>query len=265
MDICPVLDGRQAVKNEKRGGDMADNNVTEKNLTMEDLAREIRFAYKQNQSIYMQLSAKIDALEKELAECKKNGAVCATPCESAADEIADEIAATADENGLVTRYKKSFVAKMKQSDAKLKVYYSDIKNAFDSYKRINSTVSLQGDRFNLGRETIAKMTIVGKTLKLYLALDVNDAELKETVYHQKFVGDQKAYEATPFLVKVKSEVGAKKAIRLVKYLAEKLGAVEDPTFKPVDYVAEFAYETDEQLIRKGLIKVTQGKKISLNL
>ncbi len=239
---------------------MADNNVTGKNLTMEDLAREIRFAYKQNQSIYMQLSAKIDALEKELAECKKNGAACATPCDSAADELAVAV----EENGLVTRYKKSFVAKMKQSDAKLKVYYSDIKNAFDSYKRINSTVSLQGDRFNLGRETIAKMTIVGKTLKLYLALDVNDTELKETVYHQKFVGDQKAYEATPFLVKVKSEVGAKKAIRLVKYLAEKLGAVEDPTFKPVDYVAEFAYETDEQLIRKGLIKVTQGKKISLN-
>lgn len=241
---------------------MADNNVTGKDLTMESLAREIRFAYKQNQSIYTQLSARIDALEKELAELKKNGVACVAPCESAAEEIA----ATEEtgEGEMVTRYKKSFVAKMKQSDAKLKVYYSDIKNAFDSYKRINSTVSLQGDRFNLGRDTIAKMTVVGKTLKLYLALDVNDPELKETVYHQKYVGDQKAYEATPFLVKVKSEVGAKKAVRLVKYLAAKLEAVEDPTFEPVDYVAEFAYETDEQLIKKGLIKVTQGKKISLN-
>jgi hypothetical protein len=123
---------------------------------------------------------------------------------------------------------------------------------------------LQGDRFNFGRETVAKMTVVGKTLKLYLALDVNDPELKETVYHQNDVSDQKAYESTPFLVKVKSEVGAKKAIRLVKYLAAKLEAVEDPTFVPVDYVAEYAYETDEELIKKGLIKVTQGKKISLN-
>ena len=239
---------------------MADNNVIGKDLTMESLAKELRFAYKQNQSIYTQLSARIDALEKELAELKKNGGVsCVVPCESAAEEIAPT-----EEGEMVTRYKKSFVAKMKQSDAKLKVYYSDIKNAFDSYKRINSTVSLQGDRFNLGRDTIAKMTIVGKTLKLYLALDVNDPELKETVYHQKDVGDQKAYEATPFLIKVKSEVGAKKAVRLVKYLAAKLEAVEDTMFEPVDYVAEFAYETDEQLIKKGLIKVTQGKKISLN-
>lgn len=240
---------------------MADNNATVQDLTMESLAREIRFAYKQNQSIYTQLSARIDALEKELAELKKNGVTCATSCDVAADEIA---ATEKTDDEMVTRYKKSFVAKMKQSDVKLKVYYSDVKNAFDSYKRINSTISLQGDRFNLGRETIAKITIVGKTLKLYLALDVNDPELKETVYHQKYVGDQKAYEATPFLVKIKSEVGAKKAIRLVRYLAAKLDAAEDPTFEPVDYVTEFAYETDEQLIEKGLIKVTQGKKISLN-
>lgn len=240
---------------------MADNNVTE-NLTMEDLKKEIKFAYKQNQSIYTQLSARIDALEKELAELKKNGVACAAPCAPVEEEVS-AAEAPAEDDGLVTRYKKSFVAKMKQSEANLKVYYSDIKNAFDSYKRINSTVSLQGDRFNFGRETIAKMTVVGKTLKLYLALDVNDPELKETVYHQKFVGDQKSYEATPFLVKVKSEVAAKKAIRLVNYLATKLEAVKDEAFVPVDYVTEFAYETDEQLIKKGLIKVTQGKKISL--
>ena len=240
---------------------MADNNMTGKELTMETLAKEIRFAYKQNQSIYTQLSARIDALEKELAELKKNGVACAPSCDPVVEEVAvaDEVV----EDEVVTRYKKSFVAKMKQSDTKLKVYYSDVKNAFDSFKKINSTVSLQGDRFNYGRDTIAKMTVVGKTLKLYLALDVNDPELKETVYHQNDVSDQKAYEATPFLVKVKSEVGAKKAIRLVKYLAAKLGAVEDPAFKPVDYVAEYAYETDEELIKKGLIKVTQGKKISL--
>lgn len=240
---------------------MADNNMTGKELTMEALANEIRFAFKQNQSIYTQLSARIDALEKELAELKKNGVACVPSCESLAEEVA--VAEDVAEDEVVTRYKKSFVAKMKQSDAKLKVYYSDIKNAFDSFKKINSTVSLQGDRFNFGRDTIAKMTVVGKTLKLYLALDVNDPELKETVYHQNDVSDQKAYESTPFLVKVKSEVGVKKAIRLVKYLAAKLGAVEDATFTPVDYVAEYAYETDEELIKKGLIKVTQGKKISL--
>lgn len=243
----------------QRGVDMTENNVNERELTMESLAKEIRFAYKQNQSIYTQLSARIDALEKELAALKKNGVACAP---SSAE---DEIAATEEsDDEMVIRYKKCFVAKMKQSDAKIKVYYNDIKNTFNSYKRINSTVSLQGDRFNYGRETIAKMTIVGKTLKLYLALDVDDPELKETVYHQKYVGDQKAYEATPFLIKIKSEVGAKKAIRLVKYLAAKLEAVEDPAFRPIDYVGEFAYETDEQLIKKGLIKVTQGKKISLN-
>ena len=73
---------------------MADNNVTGKDLTMESLAKEIRYAYKQNQSIYTQLSARIDALEKELAELKKNGVACAAPCEEPCECAAEEVAAT---------------------------------------------------------------------------------------------------------------------------------------------------------------------------
>lgn len=261
-------------------------NTTEQDMKMEMLAKELRFAYQQNQSIYNQLSAKVDALAAEVAALKKDysdlkeaydaivsksAPICDSAAEEAApvEEVAEEVAATeaeipAESDELVVRYKKSFTAKMKQSDEKIKSYYSDIKNAFDSYKRINSTVSIQGDRFNFGRDTIAKLTIVGKTLKLYLALNPNDPELKETVYHQKDVSDQRAYESTPFLMKVKSDVAVKKAIRLVSYLAEKLQTEKEKDFKPVDYVARFAYETDEQLIKKGLIKVTQEKKVNLN-
>lgn len=168
------------------------------------------------------------------------------------------------ETGLVIRLKKSFTAKMKQSDEKVKGYYSDIKNELTSYKKINSNVSWHGDRFNLGRETIAKMNICGKTLCFYLALDPENPEFKPTVYHQRNVGEQKAYQSTPFMVKIKSDAAAKKALRLVGYLAEKLQAEKKADFEAVDYVEEFAYQSTKQLFEDGYIKITKEKKVELD-
>ena len=168
------------------------------------------------------------------------------------------------ETGLVVRLKRSFTAKMKQSDEKVKAYYSDIKNELTSYKRINSNVSWHGDRFNLGRDTVAKIGINGKTLCFYIDLDPNDPELKQTVYHQKDVSGQKAYESTPFMVKVKSDAALKKAIRLISILAEKRGTEKDEKFVPVDYVAEFAYESTKSLFEAGYIKATKEKKVDFN-
>ena len=133
-----------------------------------------------------------------------------------------------------------------------------------SYKKINSNVSWHGDRFNYGRDTVEKMNICGKTLCFYLALDPNDPEFKSTVYHQKDVGNQKAYESTPFMVKIKSDAAAKKAIRLASALAEKLAAEKEESFVEVDYVTEFAYETTKKLYEEGFIKATTEKKVDLN-
>ena len=193
------------------------------------------------------------------------------------EPVAEELAVTAEaelqelgdqlvdaETGLVIRLKKSFTAKLKQSEERIKGYYSDIKNALTSYKKINSNVSWHGDRFNFGRETVAKMAICGKTLCLYLALDPENPELKQTVYHQKNVGDQRAHEATPFMVKIKSDAAAKKAVRLVSILAESKGAVAKGDFEAVDYVEEFAYASTKQLFDDGYIKVTKEKKVEFN-
>lgn len=178
------------------------------------------------------------------------------------DELTDQLVDA--ETGLVIRLKKSFTAKLKQSEEDVKTYYSDLKNELVSYKKINSNISWHGDRFNFGRDTVAKVNICGKTLCFYLALDPEDPEFKTTVYHQKNVGNQKAYENTPFMVKIKSDAAAKKALRLVGYLAEKLGTEKEETFEPVDYVAEFNYETTKQLFDAGFIKATKEKKVDLD-
>ena len=190
--------------------------------------------------------------------------IAVTTAEAAAYEEGDDNNLVDAETGLVLRLKRSFTAKMKQSDPAVKQYYSDIKNELTSYKRLNSNLSWHGDRFNFGRDTVAKVNICGKTLCFYLALDPNDPEYKTTVYHQKDVGGQRAYESTPFMVKVKSDAGLKKALRLVGFLAEKLGTEKEEGFEPVDYVEEFRHESTKQLLEEGLIKVTKEKKVDLN-
>jgi hypothetical protein len=108
------------------------------------------------------------------------------------------------------------------------------------------------------------MTIVGKTLNLYLDLDPNDPEFKTTVYHQKDVGNQKAYESTPFMVKIKSDAALKKALRLVVALGEKLGTEKEENYQDVNYVEEFAYQSTKQLFDEGFIKATKEKKVDFD-
>ena len=221
--------------------------------TLEEVAEEVVVEPVAEETV--EVVETVDPVVEETVEEPVQEEVAATMYESENGDLIDA------ETGLVLRLKRSFEAKMKQSDESTKVFYDQIKNELVSYNKVKSTVSWHGDRFNLGRATVAKINICGKTLCLYVALDPTDPELKETVYHQKNVGDQKAYQATPFKIKVKSDMGAKKAVRLVGILADKIGATKKEGFVPTDYVEEFAYETTQELLEKGLIKQTQEKKI----
>ena len=216
----------------------------------------------------------LDKIATKVAEKICVQCACRTTAEQTAveEELAvaiepvteEEILPTPVGEELVERLKKSFTAKMKQSEDEIKGYYSALKNELISYGKINSNVSWNGDRFNFGRDTVAKITIVGKTLCLYLALDPNSPQFKSTEYRQKDVGAQKKHEATPFMVKIKSELATRKAVRLIDALAQKLGAVKEKEFTAVDFVAEYGYETDEVLEAAGHIKRTQEKKVAFD-
>lgn len=184
--------------------------------------------------------------------------------------VADEVAVTEPEpveevaeepkEDLVMRVDRSFTAKLKQSDDEVKDRYGMIKNALLSYKKIKSTVSWNADRFNYGRATIAKMNIRGKTLCVYFALDPKDPAFKQTVYNQKDMSEQKAYAQTPFMMKIKSDLAAKRAVRLVETLAEQNGVAKKKDFEEVDYKKTYRYAGDRQLELTGLLRKSMGKR-----
>ena len=187
-----------------------------------------------------------------------------------ADEIVEEISETPSEgeimpdglpetpNGGVDfanmmKYNRSFIARIIQSTDDQKRYYGQVKNALLAYKKVNSNIAWGAERFNKGRETIARFKIRGKTLCLYLALDPN--EFPVSVYHHVDVSDNKSMHGTPMMVKIKSPRGVKKAIRLIDaMLAKRDGVKLNVNVEERDYAAMYPYETIEELIEDGLVK-----------
>ena len=173
-----------------------------------------------------------------------------------------EIAAADDADAeMVTRYKRSFRAKIIESADAVKENYFALKNALLSYAGVNSQINWSNDRFFMAGETVARISVRGKTLCLYLDLD--PAAYPASVYHQRAVGDTKQYEKTPMMVKVKSATALKRALQLVAILMERLGTVSVER-APVDYAEEFAFRSQEELIQEGLIKTSLVEKSDLD-
>ncbi|MCM1438874.1 MAG: hypothetical protein NC131_06645 [Roseburia sp.] len=188
--------------------------------------------------------------------------------EEAHDEVIEEIVEDIDENlsdeeimpdGMdggvdfanMMKYNRSFIARIIQGTDDQKNYYGQVKTALLSYKKVNSNVAWGAERFNKGRETIARFKIRGKTLCLYLALDPD--EYATSVYHHADVSDNKSMHGTPMMVKIKSPLGVKKAIRLIDDMLAKRNG-EKRFVAERDYAAMYPYETIEELIEDGLVK-----------
>ena len=150
------------------------------------------------------------------------------------------------------KYLRGFVAKMRQGDQERKDYYAEIKSKMLSYKGVKVAETFSGDGYKKGSRALLKTRIRGKTLCLFFAL--NPDEYKQTVYRHQFKGDTKTYAATPMMVRVRSEQGLKRALRLIEELERNY---ELKAGTPADTFAirnEYMYEETDSLVEKGLIK-----------
>ena len=146
---------------------------------------------------------------------------------------------------VVARYARSFLAKLIQAPEQTKQYYSKLKNALLSFRRVKSRVSWSFDSINFGREKLAKFVVRGKTLNVYFALDPKEIQsgALESIESGKFKGFARC--------KITSARRLKEAMGMVSDLEKKFGLT--PIDRPEqDYV--FPYEETEALVKKGLIK-----------
>ena len=170
--------------------------------------------------------------------------------ESSVVEEAAEAQDTSGKGFVSNAYSRSYMSKLIQSEPTTQDRYSQIKNELLSYAKMRSSVAWTNETFRTGNKTVARIMLRGKTVLLLLALDPN--EFTTTKYAGEDVSDVKRYANTPMRLRVTSERRLKYALELIALLVGREG-YEKNSYTPVQYTYE--YQTDEQLIEAGLIKV----------
>ncbi len=152
---------------------------------------------------------------------------------------------------IIIKYNKSHTAKLIQSSDICKNYYSVLKNELLSYSGIKCRVSWKYEIFYCGRQTYARLSMRGKKLCIFLAL--NPADYADTKYIIDDKSEVLAYEKTPLLYRIKNDRRLKYAKELIATVMDGRRKSED--FNEVNYVPQLPYEEIEPLIERKLVKV----------
>ena len=134
-----------------------------------------------------------------------------------------EIVEVLDENGqkvkVKRRRKASFETRLKGSEFDLRHKYYDLRDYIKWYG-LNNRISLPGDTFSYKRKKIAFITIVGKRIKFYIALD--PAKYEDSPIPVEKVTAKK-YADTPCLMKIRSDLSYRRAKKLVDEAMKEAG------------------------------------------
>jgi len=147
------------------------------------------------------------------------------PAEST--EESTEIAATAAvavvEDGAEVPEKKpytpspNFAKKMLAASEIIQDRYDELKNYALRFRKLKSRISKKFDSINMGRFHFVKLSVAGKTLKLYLNMDIDTVDPK---FHCVDMSTKKTYVTVPVMLRIKSGRAMKYAKRLIDQCAQ---------------------------------------------
>ena len=132
-----------------------------------------------------------------------------------------------------------FAEKIVKADKDLQEKYNELKAELLAYGA-SSRVSISGDTFRLHRKPYVKITLIGKTLKCYFALDPK--EFNDSTIPVVDASDKVAYEEVPTLLKVKSNLSVKRAKELAKLAFAKDGVEMNKEVKEHNFVKDIRAE-----------------------
>lgn len=179
------------------------------------------------------------------------------------DELDEMIEEIADEDGVLKkylvsiRYQKSFMAKLIQSDDKVKNYYKGFCDKLLGYKTVKSRISWNYDSITSGKNKLIKFTIRGKSLYVYFNL------LPQDYIDTKYLVEEttsKKYLDVPCLYKIKNPRRYKYALELIDTLINNFELKELTVAKKVE-TPILPYESTKSLLEKELIKEVIKKKL----
>lgn len=155
------------------------------------------------------------------------------------------------------QYEKSFLAKLALADDNVRNYYAILATRYLSYDKVKSRTGWAGVSFSHRRNKLSMITINGKTLCLYLAID--PATVTEGKFRTKDTSVLKKYEDTPVLLKIKSGGALRYALKLIEEQTRK----QDIEYKknlPAPITAKsLPKDTFDNLVASGMIRMIRGR------
>ena len=128
----------------------------------------------------------------------------------------------------------TFAERLLQSEQDVQDLYNEIKNEILSYG-VKSRISANGDTFRLHKKMYVRITVAGKSLKLYFALDPKDyADSKLPIQD---ASDKDMYTDIPLCFKVKSGLSVRRCKELIQDTMDKDGLEQGEILK-VNWIKE---------------------------
>lgn len=113
----------------------------------------------------------------------------------------------------------TFAEKYALADDIVKERYSILKDALTATAKgtpaIKSRISKQCDTYRREGDIVAKITIIGSSLRINLPLDPDAEEFNDGRTPHTATGHKKVYEEVPFQFKVNSKLALKRALALI--------------------------------------------------
>ncbi len=176
------------------------------------------------------------------------------------EEIEEEPAYTIGANGLpvapdgmVIRYKWSFLARLIQSDDELKYRYMMLRRKLLSYKKVRSNVSWNFDSYFIGRTPIVKLKVRGKTLVAYFPIDPK--EMQGTKYVGEDFSGVSRYKAVPFAYRINGMRKLKYAFELIEKQLEGVKSTDPVYIEQFQANEVIPRESLKKLYEKGYVRV----------
>ena len=119
--------------------------------------------------------------------------------------------------------RRSFEERINEIDEASNEYYNRLQSCLLSYKGVKSRLSLRCDSYRAGKKLLAKITIGGNALKIYLAIDASKEEIAQKKIRFRDMSKSSAYKEVPAMIPVKSELCVRKLCEIIDIMMTQRG------------------------------------------
>ena len=141
--------------------------------------------------------------------------------------------------------------KIHQSTNTIKLLYSKLKNELLSYKGVKADLNVKNENFKVAKRIVARMTVVGESVRLYLSLDPKEFSAKK--YKHRDASDQQGYEGTLLMMKISGGQERALASELISELMKKFSIERNKRYVYVPFAEKYPY------IKNGIFKGDEDK------